>query len=739
MPVDKRESRLELTAIDKASAVIRQVQGSVENLRSSVDTIKNALAAVGVTVGAGAMLKLYADTLKANSGFADLKLQTGSSVENLSRISEIARIGSQDFGGFTEQLGRMVKGLKSGNDEGQLASAAMKFLGVQVKDANGTFRDTGDIVFDVAKALQRYTDDGNDMALVQDALGKGAQKYLPLLKDMAEASGEHAKLTGEQARQAKELESNINRLKGGFEDARRELVINLTPAVLEFTEQLLAAKAATGGLGSGLFTTLITDTDSVRDHLRGLRADLAIIEEAEQKQAQSGGGVLRGLMSDWFGGSMERGAQQIRNQIGFLEELQRRRDAAAAKAGARDSSSPFFEFPQPSGYQSPDLHKNDTESKLYTRSLQQLEEELGKLNDLGKAEIVINRVSTGSWKDLTLEHKAALIALGGEYDDRKLQLEQQKQFVEAWTNEARVLDASRSVHKAQLESYRAEREELEFQATLLGKTPRQLELANAERKIELDMRSRLATLPRDDDGEILPGAANAMTTIIAQADQQKKVVRGLIEDRQVAERDWLVGAKSAFAEYSDSAGNAAKNAHDFFTHTFQSMEDALVSFVRTGKLDFRSFADSVLNDIIRIQIRQALSPLATYANTAISSAGAGIASAFGFAEGGVMTSAGPLPLHRYAGGGIADSPQLAMYGEGAQPEAIVPLPDGRSIPVQMSGRGGHTFNNYIDARGADSAAINRLAAQLRALHASVEFRAVDAVKRAWASRGYATP
>jgi hypothetical protein len=58
-------------------------------------------------------------------------------------------------------------------------------------------------------------------------------------------------------------------------------------------------------------------------------------------------------------------------------------------------------------------------------------------------------------------------------------------------------------------------------------------------------------------------------------------------------------------------------------------------------------------------------------------------SLFGFESGGVMTSHGPLPLHRYASGGIATSPQLALFGEGRTPEAYVPLPDNRGIPVVM--------------------------------------------------------
>lgn len=55
-----------------------------------------------------------------------------------------------------------------------------------------------------------------------------------------------------------------------------------------------------------------------------------------------------------------------------------------------------------------------------------------------------------------------------------------------------------------------------------------------------------------------------------------------------------------------------------------------------------------------------------------------------FANGGIMTNFGPVSLRKYANGGIANSPQLALYGE-AGPEAYVPLPDGRSIPVTMSG------------------------------------------------------
>lgn len=77
------------------------------------------------------------------------------------------------------------------------------------------------------------------------------------------------------------------------------------------------------------------------------------------------------------------------------------------------------------------------------------------------------------------------------------------------------------------------------------------------------------------------------------------------------------------------------------------------------------------------------------------------------ANGGILGEFGSVPLRKYARGGIARSPQLALYGE-AGPEAYVPLPDGRSIPVTMSGAAGQqgvgnvTIQINVDASGGDN-------------------------------------
>ncbi|MCW3477367.1 tape measure protein [Limobrevibacterium gyesilva] len=100
-------------------------------------------------------------------------------------------------------------------------------------------------------------------------------------------------------------------------------------------------------------------------------------------------------------------------------------------------------------------------------------------------------------------------------------------------------------------------------------------------------------------------------------------------------------------------------------------------------------------DLVRETVREQLTNVLAAGGNAAPAAGAIHVGTLGrvaaFADGGIMTSRGALPLHRYAGGGVADRPQLAMFGEGDRPEAYVPLPDGRRIPVAMQGGGGLTI------------------------------------------------
>ncbi|MFP5424692.1 MAG: phage tail tape measure protein [Gammaproteobacteria bacterium] len=84
--------------------------------------------------------------------------------------------------------------------------------------------------------------------------------------------------------------------------------------------------------------------------------------------------------------------------------------------------------------------------------------------------------------------------------------------------------------------------------------------------------------------------------------------------------DWSLGARAAFSTYLEQAQNVAGQTRTLFTNAFSNMEDAVVTFVKTGKLSFKDFADGVIEDLIRIQVRQAAAGF--------------LGTAFGFLSGG---------------------------------------------------------------------------------------------------------
>lgn len=149
---------------------------------------------------------------------------------------------------------------------------------------------------------------------------------------------------------------------------------------------------------------------------------------------------------------------------------------------------------------------------------------------------------------------------------------------------------------------------------------------------------------------------------------------------------------------SDAAGQAAQTAAITTAMTAMTTDVTIATTTMatdvTIGMTTMSTEASIAYTTMATETSVAMTTMAleTSAAMAAIAASAG-ASIFPFANGGIMTGAGPLPLKSYATGGIADRPQLALFGEGSMNEAFVPLPDGRSIPVSFTGTppaGGNT-------------------------------------------------
>ena len=166
--------------------------------------------------------------------------------------------------------------------------------------------------------------------------------------------------------------------------------------------------------------------------------------------------------------------------------------------------------------------------------------------------------------------------------------------------------------------------------------------------------------------------------------------------------------------FADKFGKYMTSVHDFGTQSakalqnaFQSMEDSLVNFVQTGKLNFKDFANSVIADMIRIAVRQQLiAPLLRSFGSSFAPAPSGIGYGEAFSAGdifkpGALDNLKNIPfgegtvLQGRAMGGPVSAGSPYLVGEKG-PELFIPNSSGNIAP--NSSLGGVVVN--VDATGS---------------------------------------
>jgi len=209
-----------------------------------------------------------------------------------------------------------------------------------------------------------------------------------------------------------------------------------------------------------------------------------------------------------------------------------------------------------------------------------------------------------------------------------------------------------------------------------------------------------------------------MDEVTAAEEKQVKAITDVRQAQDALNSSFEYGGKVAMRKYMDEAENTAKQSEALFTNAFKGMGDGLVTFVRTGKLDFSSLADSIISDLIRIQIQNAITGIMQYFSGTQKAVPIVNASkmpnakgnVFGFANGGSFTNKmfnSPTPFRFATGGGF----NMGVMGE-AGPEAVMPLTRGSDGKLGVRSQGGGININYaptinIDSR-TDRADVERL-------------------------------
>ncbi len=155
----------------------------------------------------------------------------------------------------------------------------------------------------------------------------------------------------------------------------------------------------------------------------------------------------------------------------------------------------------------------------------------------------------------------------------------------------------------------------------------------------------------------------------------------------------------AFDEIANSSKDVGQSIANTIGGAFEDLEDTIVNFAKTGKLEFSSLIDNILEDILRLTIRQQITaPLAGFVSGFLGNLIPSLFSASGNVfVGGQVTA--------FQKGGIVNSPTPFAFGGGvgvageAGAEGILPLRRTRSGDLGVLSSGGSapitiTVNNF---------------------------------------------
>lgn len=234
----------ELSAVDKATQVFKQVEGSALRLRKEY----LAIGAAGAAVFAGGAF--IADAARYRAALDDIHDTTGDNVTTLDAMARVARASGQELEQMGSALGKFARNLNAADDEGKAAAQAIGAIGLNVQELRAM--KPADAMLEVANALNKFEDGAAKVAVAEALMGKEGRQQLPFLKDLAEAGALQGKVTAEQAAQAERLEKEWRKLKMAMADSKDFIATGVIPVMADLSAQMREGIRIAGGFGSAL-------------------------------------------------------------------------------------------------------------------------------------------------------------------------------------------------------------------------------------------------------------------------------------------------------------------------------------------------------------------------------------------------------------------------------------------------------------------------------------------------------
>jgi lambda family phage tail tape measure protein len=334
----------------------------------------------------------------------------------------------------------------------------------------------------------------------------------------------------------------------------------------------------------------------------------------------------------------------------------------------------------------------DTSLEAYQREIQLINTSVDARKNATEVAKLQFEIESGKLVGINAQQQQRLLGLAAELDAKKKLKQANEDEAKSAAYAATLAEANQTIKSGF---------DLELAGAGMGDKAR--DRLKQDLQIQQEFDSKMAELQKQrNSGDISKELYDKETGLLQEALASRVVIQQDYYNRvDQAQTEWMSGVADAWSNYKDQAADSAGQAKQLFANALSGTEDEIVSFVKTGKLSFKDLADSIIEDLLRIQVKKAAVGLLSTAASFLT----GGSSALGQ---GTMTGSSEGAFVANAKGGVYDSPSLSSFSNGvysspqlfafakgagvfgeAGPEAIMPLTraaDG-SLGVRALGSG----------------------------------------------------
>ena len=626
-------------------AVKKVVGSNMAEVEKYANMAKGALLGLGGVLSIRSFAGIIEGAIDAKARLYDLSLQTGITVEVLSGLGKVAKYSHTSLDDIAGASNKLSKAMFTQTEDSKGAAQAIKALGLNFDE----FKRLGaDAQFQaVAHSMAAFEDGTAKSAAAMLLYGKTGATLLPFLRELEERGLAVGKQTTESALEAKKYEDNLITLKAASEAWKRELAEALLPTLIAVTNAFVDARKGADSFnltGAALKTTIET--------LSVVGANVAFVFQGVGRElgawaaqvAALGRGDLAGFSA--IGDAVRADGKRARADLDETESrllgikskittaadfqktdkdtsaVKRRQlglEAAPASQGAAVSD----------GYEAiiAKINKKITLDEAEVAAGRKLTEvEKFQLDVFEEVEKVYGKLSIA--KLLAIDEALQLAkAKGNEREAFEREAEYLKaagaenvKYTQGLMDQRDVLQANRKMQEDLLKTYGMTADELYALETAKLRDVAATKLQTALGKDQDWQREEIKLLEQQ-----------------AQALRDTADLRDQIALKQEHDRnDPMAGAQRAVKNYLDQIKQAGTSTEQVVGSALGKMEDAFVSLATSGKFSFKDLANSIIADIVRIQVRAAI--------TQASSGGGGlggILSVIGNVIGGLFGGSNP--------------------------------------------------------------------------------------------------